>query len=266
MFKPKLRFCGLTTLTLVIVTACATQPEYNAELEAAKQVVASAESDPLSQQAASGELEEAKESLAAAEGAFRSDASPETIRYHAYMATRYAEIVKERAADSKIREQIENASAKSGDIVLAARTSQVAALSRELEALKAKQTERGAVLTLGDVLFDTDKAQLKPGAQVTIDKLASYLLKYPQQRILVEGHTDSRGTDTYNQDLALRRANAVGTALYSRGVSRDRVSVRSLGELYPVASNDSAAGRQQNRRVEVVISDKDGSFPAAAKR
>ncbi|MEP7208527.1 MAG: OmpA family protein [Casimicrobiaceae bacterium] len=109
------------------------------------------------------------------------------------------------------------------------------------------------VLTLGDVLFDTGRAELKPGADRTIDQLATFLRENADRTVEIEGYTDSTGADALNQVLSERRAIAVKNALADRGIAATRVSARGFGETNPVASNDSAAGRQQNRRVEVVI-------------
>ncbi len=126
-------------------------------------------------------------------------------------------------------------------------------LERELTELQAKQTERGLVLTLGDVLFDTGKAELKVGALRSLDKLVAFLKENPERDVLIEGHTDSVGNENYNLALSQRRAEAVETALISRGISPRRILARGYGEGYPVASNETDAGRQQNRRVEIVI-------------
>ncbi len=131
---------------------------------------------------------------------------------------------------------------------------------RALAELQAKETERGMVLTLSDVLFDSGAATLKPGAIDTITRLASFLEQYPEIRLIIEGHTDSQGSDAYNEDLSRRRGQAVATELVSRGVSSTRFEVLGRGEGFPVAENTSAAGRQQNRRVEIVFSDRAGKF------
>jgi outer membrane protein OmpA-like peptidoglycan-associated protein len=142
--------------------------------------------------------------------------------------------------------------------------------TRELEAeladLQAKQTERGLVLTLGDVLFDSAQATLKAGAASTIDRLAQFMRDYPDRQVMIEGHTDSRGDDAYNRDLSERRAAAVREALVERSIGSERVRTIGLGEAYPVASNDSPGGMQQNRRVEIVISDEQGQFPEGTQR
>jgi outer membrane protein OmpA-like peptidoglycan-associated protein len=139
-------------------------------------------------------------------------------------------------------------------------------LESELSNLQAKQTERGLVLTLGDVLFDTAQATLKPGAASTMDRLAEFMRDNGGRQVKVEGHTDARGDETYNIGLSERRAMAVREALLERGIEAQRIRTIGLGEGYPVASNDTQAGMQQNRRVEIVISDEQGNFPAGTER
>jgi outer membrane protein OmpA-like peptidoglycan-associated protein len=140
------------------------------------------------------------------------------------------------------------------------------ALMESLNDLQARQTERGVVLTLSDVLFDTGKAELKPGAMSAIDRLAMFMREYPERSVRIEGHTDARGSDELNRDLSQRRANAVEQALLARGISADRVEAVGLGEAYPVASNETAAGMQENRRVEIVISMDGGEFEGGEDR
>ena len=130
---------------------------------------------------------------------------------------------------------------------------QSADLLRQLDTLQAKVTDRGLVVTLGDVLFATGRAELRSSANVHLDKLAAFLSKYPDRSVAIEGHTDSVGGSQYNQDLSLRRANTVGAYLTRQGVVSGRISTLGKGEDDPVAANDSADGRQQNRRVEVII-------------
>lgn len=128
-------------------------------------------------------------------------------------------------------------------------------LREELAELQARETERGLVLTLGDVLFDVGQATLKPGAMQNLYRLATFLRENPDRQLLVEGHTDSTGTDAFNLDLSRRRAEAVTAFLAGNGVDPVRMQATGYGKAYPVVSNDSSAGRQQNRRVEVVILD-----------
>ena len=128
-------------------------------------------------------------------------------------------------------------------------------LRRELLALQAVKTERGMVMTLGDVLFATGKAELQPGAATTIQRLANFLEEYPEKTVLIEGFTDSTGSADFNQGLSERRALSVRQALVNAGVSPERISTEGFGMSRPVADNATAEGRQRNRRVEIVIQD-----------
>lgn len=121
--------------------------------------------------------------------------------------------------------------------------------------LQAKQTERGLVLTIGDVLFEVDRAELKPGAARQLDKVVAALRDRPDLTLVIEGHTDSTGASGYNIDLSERRAAAVRQYLVGNGIASNRLRSRGLGEDYPVASNSDPSGRQQNRRVEIVLQD-----------
>ena len=133
-----------------------------------------------------------------------------------------------------------------------------AQLDAQLADLAAKKTERGIIITLGDVLFGTDLARLNANGMATAQKLASILQQNPKRTVLIEGFTDSTGTASHNQELSERRANAVKAALLEQGVASERVAIRGYGESYPVAANDTAQNRQQNRRVEIVLSDDSG--------
>ncbi len=122
------------------------------------------------------------------------------------------------------------------------------------DSLNAKQTERGTLVTFGDVLFDLDRSELKPGGMHNITKLAQFLQENPDRKVIVEGYTDSTGSAQYNQSLSERRANSVRAALISQGVDPQRIVAQGYGKEYPVASNSDSAGRAMNRRVEVTIS------------
>jgi len=140
----------------------------------------------------------------------------------------------------------------------AAKAQQEAAdLQRQIAELNAKATERGLVVTLGDVLFDTGKAELKSGAATNLAKLASFLNQYQDRSVLIEGHTDSVGNEDYNLGLSQRRADSVKGWLMNQGVNSGRLVTTGKGESSPVAGNDSASGRQLNRRVEVIIENTD---------
>ncbi len=136
-------------------------------------------------------------------------------------------------------------------------------LQEQIAELEARPTERGLVLTLGsDVLFDLDKYELREGAKRTIERIGEFLMEYEDRQVLVEGFTDSTGARDYNLRLSERRANSVREALVARGVDENRIRTRGYGLDYPVATNDTQAGRQLNRRVEVIISDDDEAVPA----
>ena len=122
-------------------------------------------------------------------------------------------------------------------------------------------TNRGLVLTLGDLLFATGRAELLTGATGHLDKLVDFLREYTDRTVLIEGYTDSTGTQAYNQDLSQRRAESVRGYLSAHGIAYARLSASGKGMNDPVAGNDSATGRQQNRRVEIVVSN-----PAIASR
>jgi len=125
--------------------------------------------------------------------------------------------------------------------------------------VEARDSERGLVLTLGDVVFEAGKASLQPSATTAIDRLAQLLAVYPERSVRIEGHTDSAGDDAANQTLSERRANAVRDALLARGVEAARVEAVGYGETRPIADNGTPGGRQKNRRIEIVLSDEQTS-------
>ena len=149
---------------------------------------------------------------------------------------------------------------------LAANASQLQAseLQRQVEILQAKPTDRGLVLTLGDTLFATGKSELRSGASANLDRLGEFLAEYPDRTASIEGFTDSTGSEDSNQMLSERRADSVKRYLVGRGVQSDRLTSTGRGENAPVTDNETPAGRQQNRRVEVIISQTDDT-PAVAR-
>lgn len=130
-------------------------------------------------------------------------------------------------------------------------------LRAELGQAQTRVTDRGVVLTLGDVLFSVGKADLKPGAARTLDKLVAAMRRDPDTTVTIEGHTDSTGKRAYNLGLSQRRAAAVRNYLAGRGIAAQRIRARGLGPDYPVATNATEAGRQQNRRVELLVQNDD---------
>ena len=151
-------------------------------------------------------------------------------------------------------------SAQSAQMQTADAQARAMQLEEQLRALNAKKTDRGMVVTIGDVLFDSGRAELKPGSARDMSKLADFFKANPQRTALVEGFTDSVGSEAANQDLSNRRAAAVQAALADMGVDRQRITSRGYGKAHPVAGNDNASGRQMNRRVEIVLSDESGQI------
>lgn len=126
-------------------------------------------------------------------------------------------------------------------------------LQRQINDLQAQVTGRGLVLTLGDVLFASGTAELNAGGASHLVKLGGFLNKYPERTTVIEGYTDSVGSDEFNQALSQRRADAVKSYLVGQGINASRLTAAGKGESSPVGNNGSSTGRQQNRRVEVVI-------------
>ena len=127
-------------------------------------------------------------------------------------------------------------------------------IQQTLAELKPRLGERGLVLTLGEVLFIFDSANLKPYTQRIVDRLAGFLADFPRYRIAVEGHTDSEGSAASNAELSSARARVVTQALVARGIDTSRIRTTGYGETRPVASNQTEVGRRKNRRVEVILS------------
>jgi OmpA-OmpF porin, OOP family len=251
---------------IALLGGCATAPETIEELQTARAVVPQVEASPRAGVAATY-VAEARKSLDRANRLAEGSGDLEDIQFEARVATLNAEIANEKILAAQAREEIDKGTAERQAVLLESRereaqrraaeaeraAQRASSLEEELAALKAKPTERGMVLTLGDVLFDTAQATLKPGAYPTIERVAEVLKAEPNRRVTIEGHTDSVGSDEYNQGLSQRRAAAVETALLERGVAANQIVSMGKGETFPVASNDNAGGRQQNRRVELIF-------------
>ena len=287
------RYFPMTLLAAAILSACASMP--NQSLTEAHSSYNNARTNPEITNLAALELKDAGDTLNRADYAFNKDEDDETVNHLAYVAKQQVDIAQETAKGKTAELAVANASAKRNQVQLDARTAEadtaklqveiveekanwqatqlavananserdqalIAEQEMQLQALNAKKTERGMVITLGDVLFSTNKAQLKSGGTRNVQKLADFLTQYPQYKVLVEGYTDSRGSDEFNQELSDRRADAVQTALMEMAISSGRVATRGYGEAFPVASNDNAGGRQLNRRVEIILSDNNGNI------
>lgn len=229
-----------------------------AEADAAKRQVAisQAEVDAARRQA------EIAQQNADQQAAALATASSQAQRDEAHIAARRAE-ADEARRQAEIARQ--NADRQASALAAAGAQSErdralIAKQEQQLKELDARQTDRGQVITLGDVLFAVNKAQLSSGGSRNVQKLATFLNQYPQRMVLIEGHTDSTGGQSLNQALSERRSDAVRTALVDMGVDGGRIDTRGYAEAFPVASNETTAGRQLNRRVEIILSDENGTI------
>jgi outer membrane protein OmpA-like peptidoglycan-associated protein len=157
-------------------------------------------------------------------------------------------------ADAAAQQAALLAAQQAADAAALQAAQQNAEMQRELDDMHAKMTDRGAVLTLGDVLFATGRADLKVGATNNLDRLVVFLNNYPNRTVVIEGYTDNIGGDEYNMALSQRRSDSVKGYLTGQGIGSMRLTSTGKGLSNPVAGNGSAEGRQQNRRVEVIIS------------
>lgn len=137
-------------------------------------------------------------------------------------------------------------------------------LQRQIDELKAEATDRGLVLTLGNTLFDTGRSDLKPFAANGLDKLVAFLNNYPARNVAIEGHTDNVGSVEMNQTLSQHRADSVKSYLMEKGIQSRRLTATGIGETSPIADNQTESGRQQNRRVEIIISKQPSAVPVAS--
>jgi outer membrane protein OmpA-like peptidoglycan-associated protein len=268
------RLLILTALAAALA-ACSTVPDRNAALDAAHSRFSVAQSDPQVGALAPEELKRATESLRTADAAQAAGSDRATVDHLAYMSSQRLTIAQDTAASKAAQALTAGAAAERDRLRLAARTNEaasaqqdasasqrqlarsdarVADLQTQLNALNAKKTERGMVVTLGDVLFDSGKSQLLATSSQDMAQLAEFFKRNPERKASIEGHTDSVGSEESNRLLSERRAGAVKAALVRMDVPANRLSSRGFGEDSPVASNDTPAGRQMNRRVEIVIS------------
>lgn len=272
----------LSAIVLAVLSACTTMPADKSPIEIARVDVQAARDNPQTATLAGSELQAADTALQRANQAQSNRESAATVDHLAYLASQRAAIAQEagrqKAAEQRIsdantvrdRMQLENRTreadaARQSTLDAQEQTRAAELRNRQLEErvkeLNAKPTPRGWVVTFGDVLFSTGQAQLKTGSARNIDKLAGVLQSYPQRNVLIEGFTDSTGSEATNMALSQRRSAAVREALIDKGISPSRISIRGYGESYPVADNTSASGRQLNRRVEIILSDDTGVIP-----
>jgi outer membrane protein OmpA-like peptidoglycan-associated protein len=222
----------------ILANACA--PRRNLALEAAKREYEVTRTDAAVVQYAGAELADARNALENAERAFEEGDEKEA-RHYVTVAETEIETAREvaRAGHAGVEKRVVK--------------TEITKVEHELAALQARETERGIVLTLSDVFFEVDSANLKPEGMQNLAQLAAFLNAHPDRALAIEGHADATGTDAYNQGLSERRAEAVKTFLLASGVAPSRVAAQGFGERFPVASNDTTSGRALNRRVEMLV-------------
>lgn len=268
----KIGFCAALLSATVFLGACNTMPTTTSTLEQARIDYSIAKNTPNVAAYARPEMEQATAAMDRANAASDKNESEEKVDHLAYLAKQKIavaqEVAKRKAAEATVadsgkeRDQIrlEQRSNEARQAKMDAREANMrnAQLEAELKDLRANQTVRGMVITLGDVLFGTGMSTLNAEGMQTVRKLAHFLQQHPQRTVLIEGYTDSTGSSAYNRELSERRATAVSDALQGMDIARRRISISGYGEAYPAASNNTAEGRQLNRRVEIVLSDAEG--------
>jgi outer membrane protein OmpA-like peptidoglycan-associated protein len=270
-----IKYTSVSVAVIAVLSACATTPPKSHSLEEARTVVPQVESSARAGVAAT-DVSNARKSLDAANRLGASKGKIPDIEFEAQKAVLSAKIAQEKILTAQAQEEAQKGAAQQQAVVLESREREIArsaqnaatsqqmadasnkradSLATELADLKAKPTERGLVLTLGDVLFDTAGSTLKSGSYATLDRLASALKDKPGRSVMIEGHTDNVGSDQNNQALSMRRAESVQSALMQRGVASSQIKAVGRGEAAPVASNDDESGRQQNRRVDLIFAE-----------
>jgi OmpA-OmpF porin, OOP family len=271
--RPRAALCALI---LAAAIAGCTAPR-NPALDRAHLSFQQLQNDPVVRAHAPIRMDEAEVAIRRAVAAYEAGEREPEVSHLAYLAEQRVQIARARALEQQALQRTATLANERQAIQLDARIrqaelaerrareaeaaegrarqaeAQALALQQRLAELEAEQTERGLVLTLGDILFDVGRAELNPGGFQQVRRIADFLREFPERNVLIEGHTDSTGADDYNEQLSLRRAYAVEDFLISEGIDAIRVIARGYGKRYPVATNDTTAGRQQNRRVELVI-------------
>lgn len=246
-------------LSAFLLAACATSPTSPDQAAELRSRLTTLQNDPNLAERARTELREAEAAVRLAEQPLPA-AEAQLAEHRVYMADRKIEIARAKATTRYLEDQRAQFGEERDAARLEARTREAdeahrlaEELQRQIDVLQAEVTDRGVVVTLGDVLFATDSAELQGGAHDNLNKLVNFLNQYPERRVVIEGHTDNVGSAAYNQALSQRRAESVRSYLTRQGIQSDRLSATGIGLSRPVASNETAAGRQQNRRVEIII-------------
>ncbi|ATR82547.1 DUF4398 domain-containing protein [Pseudomonas sp. FFUP_PS_473] len=259
---------ALLVLGAVGLQGCASQRS-EASLEQAAASFQQVKNDSSVLRSAPRDVIRAGESLGRAERLSSYWGSGADVRHYAYLSQRYSEIAREHTNLVLNQERQAKLELERQRLQLALREAKLASVQQQGKWLEAQivslatmQSDRGLVMTLGDVLFDTGRADLKNSANRTVLKLVQFLQLNPKRTVRIEGYTDSTGTPEDNLKLSRDRAQSVADMLIDLGVDEKRIQVEGYGDQYPVEANASERGRAQNRRVEIVFSDEQGRLGA----
>ncbi|MGP0173547.1 OmpA family protein [Pseudomonas sp. NCHU5208] len=254
-------------LLLASLTGCALSPSNEEALDAARASFQAVKEDPDVLRAAPKDVIRAGESLARAERLSSYWGSGADVAHYAYLSERYAAIARQHSETRLNQERVAQLELELQRLQLTLREAKLLSvqqhngwLEEQMVSLAASETDRGLVMTLGDMLFDAGRAELQPAANRTLLKLVQFLQINPQRRVRIEGYTDNTGSVEENLELSRARAQAVADLLIDLGIDAKRIQVVGYGVDFPVAENASARGRAQNRRVEIVFSDERGQL------
>lgn len=256
------------TLALLLSAGCAGTSGQKELLEA-KVLFEQIKDDARVVESAPKDVMRAGESLARAERFAAHWGTGDDVAHYAYLSRRYVEIAREHDQLERNRQQLQLLQREQERLQQMLREARLVDaqqrsewLDEQLQRLATIETERGLVMTIGDVLFEPGSSELSLSASRVVLQLVQFLQLNPRRLVRIEGYTDSRGEDEENRELSRLRAQSVAQALTDLGVSAERLQVVGYGETYPVAENASARGRAANRRVEIVFSDEEGRLGA----
>lgn len=260
----------MVVLALSLLSAgCAVTTGDEQALERAREGFEAIKNDPDVLRSAPKDVIRAGESLARAERLSSYWGSSSDVAHYAYLSERYASIAREHSQANLNQEQaaklaleLQRLQLRLREMTLIKSQHYSDELDDQMIHLAASETDRGLVMTLGDVLFDTGRAELQPAANRTLFRLVQFLQLNPKRRVRVEGYTDTTGRVEDNLVLSQARAQSVADVLTDLGIDSSRIEVVGYGIEHPVAENASARGRAQNRRVEIVFSDENGQLSA----
>ncbi|MCK3852845.1 MULTISPECIES: OmpA family protein [Pseudomonas] len=248
---------------------CASQPSSEQALQQASDDFQKVKEDSNVLRFAPKDVIRAGESLARADRLSSYWGSGSDVVHYAYLSQRYSAIAREHTEQGLNAERGTQLELERQRLQLALRENKLASVQQQGKWVEAQiaslttQTDRGLVMTLGDVLFDTGEAELQNSASRTVLKIVQFLQLNPKRRVRIEGYTDNTGGEQENLKLSRDRAQSVADLLMDLGVDDKRIEVQGYGDQYPVEANASERGRAQNRRVEIVFSDEKGQLGAA---